>query len=110
MAESVPEKKNSGTGKIVAIILASCVGVAIIILAILLIPGMIAKTSYDKAIDESNKRYEKAKNEANERYEEARKKVEDDTAKAQEETERKLKEAQEEIQRKIEESQKELGQ
>lgn len=91
-------EKKSNTGKIVAIIIAVCVGVGIILAAVLLVPGMIVKSEIDSAVQKANDSYEESRSKAMSDYEDAKDKAmsdyEDAKNKALEDYEKAKEEAQ----------------
>lgn len=93
---------KGNTGKIVAIVLAVCLGVGLIIAGIIFIPGMVMKKQYDNAVQESQERYEEAKEKAMSDYEDAK-------AKSQADYEEAKNKALEDYEKAKEEAQKQAG-
>ena len=94
------EEKNN-TGKIVAIIIAVCAGIALIAAGILIVPGLIVKSEIDSAKQEATESYEDAKQKAMSDYEDAKDKAlsdyEDAKQKAIEDYEKAKQEAQSQL-------------
>ena len=68
-------EKKSNTGKIVAIIIAVCAGIGVILAAVLLVPGMIVKSEIDSATQKANDSYEESRSKAMLDYEDAKNKA-----------------------------------